>query len=84
VGANKELEPMVSYAMMEGYIAGKVIAEAARRMGAQASREAFVTALDSIDAYDLGGYRIGYRSGQRQGSRFVDMTILSATGRVRH
>ncbi|MDO9482932.1 MAG: ABC transporter substrate-binding protein [Hydrogenophaga sp.] len=84
VGANKELEPMVSYAMMEGYIAGKVIAEAARRMGAQASREAFVTALDSIDAYDLGGYRIGYRNGQHQGSRFVDMTILSATGRVRH
>jgi hypothetical protein len=53
-------------------------------MGAQASREAFVTALDSIDAYDLGGYRIGYRNGQHQGSRFVDMTILSATGRVRH
>ncbi|MDP2418843.1 MAG: ABC transporter substrate-binding protein [Hydrogenophaga sp.] len=84
VGAQKELEPMLSYAMMEGYIAGKVIVEAARRMGTQASREAFVAALNSIDALDLGGYRIGYRSGQRQGSRFVDMTILSATGRVRH
>lgn len=83
VATQKELEPQVSYAMMEGYIAGKVIVEAARRMGAQASREAFLAALDGIDALDLGGYRIGYRSGQRQGSRFVDLTIVSATGRIR-
>jgi len=83
VATQKELEPQVSYAMMEGYIAGKVIVEAARRMGAQASREAFLAALDGIDTLDLGGYRIGYRSGQRQGSRFVDLTIVSATGRIR-
>ena len=32
----------VSYAMMERYIAAKVIVEATRRMGARASREGFV------------------------------------------
>ena len=48
-----KLEVPVSYAMMEGYIAGGVIVEAARRMGAKVSREGFVAGLDSIGNLDL-------------------------------
>ncbi len=73
----------VSYAMMEGYIAAKVIAEAARRAGAKPTRENLASALDSIDSLDLGGYTVGYRPGQRAGSRFVELSIVSATGRIR-
>ena len=73
----------VSYAMMEGYIAAKVIAEAARRAGAKPTRENLAAALDSIDSLDLGGYTVGYRPGQRAGSRFVELSIVSATGRIR-
>lgn len=72
----------VSYAMMEGYIAAKVIVEAARRMGARASREGFVQALDSIDTLDLGGYSIGFRPNMRSGSRFVEMSIVTV-GKIR-
>ncbi|SFU89556.1 amino acid/amide ABC transporter substrate-binding protein, HAAT family [Polaromonas sp. YR568] len=72
----------VSYAMMEGYIAAKIIVEATRRMGARASREAFVQALDSIDMLDLGGYSIGFKPNMRSGSRFVEMSIVTA-GRIR-
>ncbi len=72
----------VSYAMMEGYIAAKVIVEAARRMGARASREGFVKALDSIDMFDLGGYSLGFAPNMRSGSRFVELSIVTA-GRIR-
>lgn len=83
VAATPNPEMPVSYAMMEGYIAGKVIAEAARRMGPRASREGFIAAMDAMDAYDMGGYRVAYKPGARGGSRFVEMSIISATGRIR-
>jgi len=76
------LEVPVSYAMMEGYIAGSVIVEAARRMGPKISRDAFVSALDGIDL-DLGGYKVGFKPGMRSGSRFVELTIVTASGRIR-
>ena len=83
VAATPNLEVPASYAMMEGYITGAVILEAVRRMGPKASREGFVKALDSIDNLDLGGYRVGFKPGMRSGSKFVELTIITAAGRVR-
>jgi ABC-type branched-subunit amino acid transport system substrate-binding protein len=80
--ATPKLDVPVSYAMMEGYIAGSVIVEAARRMGPRISREGFVNALDSVDV-DLGGYTVGFKPGMRSGSRFVELSIVTATGRIR-
>lgn len=74
----------VSYAMMEGYIAGKVIVEAARRMGPKPSREGLAAALDNLGTYDLGGYSVSFRPGQRAGSRFVNLSIISGAGHIRH
>lgn len=83
VAKTPNLEVPPSYAMMEGYIAGKVIVEAVRRMGAKASREGFVAALEGIDNYDMGGYRIGFKPGMRSGSKFVEMSIVTGTGKIR-
>lgn len=76
------LEVPVSYAMMEGYIVGKVIVEATRRMGKQASREGFLAALDALD-YDMGGYRVAFKPGMRSGSRFVELSIVTGSGKIR-
>lgn len=73
----------VSYAMMEGYIAGSVIVEATRRMGFKVSRDGFLSALDSINNLDLGSYKLGFKPGVRSGSKFVELTIVTATGRIR-
>lgn len=81
--ANPKLEVPASYAMMEGYIAGSVIVEAARRMGPRISREGFVGALDGLDNLDLGGYKVGFRPGMRSGSKFVELTIITDSGRIR-
>ncbi|MET0274371.1 MAG: ABC transporter substrate-binding protein [Phenylobacterium sp.] len=77
------LQGLVSYTMLEGYIAAKVIVEAARRQGAQPSREGMAAALDAMDGYDLGGYLVGFKPGMRTGSRFVELSIVSASGRIR-
>ena len=77
------LEVPVSYSMMEGFIAGKVIVEAVRRQGAKPTREAMATALDGLQNLDLGGYVVGFRPDMRNGSRFVELSIVSGSGRIR-
>ncbi|WP_312844687.1 ABC transporter substrate-binding protein [Diaphorobacter nitroreducens] len=76
-------EVPVSYAMMEGFIAAKVIAEAVRRQGARPTREGVAAALDSMDNVDLGGYVVGFKPGARNGSKFVELSIISGAGRIR-
>jgi branched-chain amino acid transport system substrate-binding protein len=76
-------EVPVSYAMMEGFIAAKVIVEAARRMGPRATREGFIQALDTIDSLDMGGYNVGFRPNMRSGSKFVEMSIVTGAGKIR-
>jgi branched-chain amino acid transport system substrate-binding protein len=83
VAKASNLEAPVSYAMMEGYITARVIAEAVRRQGRNPTREGMAQALDGIDRFDMGGYLIAYRPGNRSGSRFVELTIVSSAGRIR-
>jgi branched-chain amino acid transport system substrate-binding protein len=83
VSATKGLEVPVSYTMMEGFIACKVIVEAVRRQGARVSREGMTSALASMSSYDLGGYLIGYKPGMRSGSRLVELSIISSDGKIR-
>jgi ABC-type branched-subunit amino acid transport system substrate-binding protein len=77
------LDAPISYAMMEGYIAGKVIVEAVRRQGARPTREGMPAALDAMQAQDLGGYLVGFRPDMHNGSHFVELTIVSSAGRIR-
>jgi branched-chain amino acid transport system substrate-binding protein len=77
------LEVPVSYSMMEGYIAGKVIIEAVRRQGAKPTREGMVAALEGMDRHDLGGYVVGFRPNMRNGSRFVELSIVTGSGKIR-
>jgi branched-chain amino acid transport system substrate-binding protein len=73
----------VSYVMMEGYIAAKVIVEAVRRQGKRPTREGMAAALESIDNFNLSGYVVGFKPGMRSGSKFVELTIITGTGQIR-
>ncbi|OUM04147.1 ABC transporter substrate-binding protein [Variovorax sp. JS1663] len=72
----------VSYVMMEGYIAGRVIIEAARRQGRAPTREGMVAALNAMSDYDLGGYAVGFKPGARAGSKYVELSIISSEGKI--
>ncbi len=77
------LEVPVSYAMIEGFITAKVIVEAVRRQGAKPTREGMPATLDAMDSYDLGGYVVGFKPNMRSGSRFVELSIITGSGKIR-
>jgi branched-chain amino acid transport system substrate-binding protein len=83
IAKDGKLDLPVSYVMMEGYIAAKVIVEAVQRQGKRPTREGMPTALESIDNLNLGGYVVAFKPGMRVGSRFVELTIISDTGKIR-
>ena len=71
-----------SLSSLEGYINARVMAEGLRRAGASPSREALLAGLETIDALDLGGLRIGFGKGRHEGSNFVDVAVIGQGGRM--
>ncbi len=71
-----------SYAGLEGFVYARVIAAALKACIGQLHRQCVTTALESRPT-DVGGYRVQFRPGDRRGSRFVEMTIVTADGRFR-
>jgi branched-chain amino acid transport system substrate-binding protein len=78
---NKDLS--INYSSMEGFIAAKVFVEAIRRAGRNATREAFITAIESMQNYQMGGFTVNFGPNQHTASKFVDLTVLTEDGRVR-
>ena len=68
---------------VEGYVAAKVFAEALRRAGRKASRETFITAVESMQNFQIGGFAVNFGPNQHMASRYVDLTVLTQDGRVR-
>ena len=65
------------FGTLEGFIAAKVMVEGLRRAGRNLTREGFVKAMESIQEYDVGGFKVSFGPGKRSGSQFVDLTIIS-------
>jgi ABC-type branched-subunit amino acid transport system substrate-binding protein len=65
------------FGTLEGFIAAKVMVEGLRRAGKNLNRDNFIKAMESIQDYDVGGFRVSFGPGQRSGSKFVDLTIIS-------
>ncbi|KAB2842543.1 MAG: ABC transporter substrate-binding protein [Burkholderiales bacterium] len=82
--AQKAKSSDTTYNSLEGYITAKVFVEALRRAGKDLTRERLVSALESINNYDLGGFVIDYSGGRRIGSSFVDLSIISKGGQFMH
>ena len=73
-----------SFTTFEAYLTGKAIVEALKKSGKEPSRATFMAALDASSALDLGGFTIGFKPNDRNGSKFVDLTVVSADGKMRH
>ena len=65
------------FGTLEGYIAAKVTVEGLRRAGKALTRDSFIKAMESLDPYDAGGFKVSYGPDNHNGSRFVDLTIIS-------
>ncbi len=71
-----------SNAGMEGFMSAKVLVEGLRRAGPEPTREKLVTALEGLRDYDLGGILISYSPTRHTGSSFVEMSMVSSTGKL--
>lgn len=69
-----------SFYGLEAYVEAKILVEGLRRSGVAITRDALVTALESLGSYDVGGMVVTYGPGKREGSRFVDLTMVSRNG----
>ena len=72
-----------NYGSMEGYVAARTMGEALRRAGGSLNGESLVGALESLRELNLGGFYVDFGAQKHTGSKYVDMTILTAEGRVR-
>ncbi len=69
-----------SFTSLEGFIAAKVMVEGLRRAGRDLTRERLVTALESMNDYDVGGFSVTYSPSDHTGSRFVELTAIGKDG----
>ena len=72
-----------NFSSMEGYIAAKVVTEGLRRAGARPTRETLATALENLGSADMGGFGIELSPNNHAASRFAELSMLTADGRVR-
>ena len=69
-----------SFTSLEGFIAAKVLVEGLRRAGRDVTREKLVTALETLNDFDVGGFTVTYSGSDHTGSRFVELTAIGRDG----
>lgn len=74
----------LDFSSMEGFLIGKVFVEGVRRAGKNLTRDAFITALESMKDVNLGGFEINYSPRDHSGSKYTDLTIIGTGGRFVH
>ncbi len=67
------------FVSLEGYLVGRVVVEALKRIDGEPTREKFLDAIAAAP-FDLGGVVLSYGPSKNQGSDQVFFTILQADG----
>jgi branched-chain amino acid transport system substrate-binding protein len=80
--AAKATDTTVSYAAMEGFVAAKVLVEGLRRAGRNLTRATFIQAMETMQRVDLGGMTVNYSGSNHSGSEFVELTMITKSGRL--
>lgn len=68
------------FSSLEGFLMAKVLAEGLRRSSSAPSRQEFITTLESMHHFDLGGFVIGFTPDNHAGSGVVELTTITADG----
>lgn len=71
----------IGFGNLEGYIAARVFVEGLRRAGANPTREGFISAMETLRDYDIGGYYVTYTPSDHNGSKYVELTVIGKDGR---
>lgn len=66
----------VSFISLEGYIAGKLFAEIARRVKGELTRRKFISTMETTAAFDLGGVVLHFSKNDHQGMDTIYLTRI--------
>ena len=76
-----KVQGVPSHFNLEGYLAAKILVEAIRR-SKDASGPGTLRGLEMLHDWDMGGYVVDFSPTKHNGSRFVDMSIIAASGEL--
>jgi branched-chain amino acid transport system substrate-binding protein len=72
-----------NYSSIEGYLAAKVFSDGLRRAGKNVNRESLVAGLESIQGASYGGFNVSFGPRDHVASKFVELSMLTADGKVK-
>lgn len=71
------------FVSLEGYVAGRLVVEVLRDMGAPITRERFLQTIAETGQFDLDGLELTFGAGDNQGLDRVFLTVLQRDGSFR-
>lgn len=74
-------QKLLGYSSFEGFLAAKVMVEGLRRAGRDLTRENFVSSLETLKNFNMGGFAVNYSAKSHEGSGFTDLTIIGRDGK---
>ena len=73
-----------NFSSLEGFLAAKVLVEGLRRAPAgKPSREGLIAGLESIERQQFGGFDVSFSPRNHVASKFVELSMITADGRIR-
>jgi ABC-type branched-subunit amino acid transport system substrate-binding protein len=80
LAVNEKSKP--GFVSLEGYLVGRLVVEALKRIPGDPTREAFLDAVER-EPFDLGGVKLTFTAAKNQGSNQVYFTVLQPDGAFR-
>lgn len=72
-----------NFSSLEGFLAAKVLTEGLRRAPGKVSRDGLIAGLETIDRQQFGGFEVSFSSRNHVASKFVELSMITADGRIR-
>jgi branched-chain amino acid transport system substrate-binding protein len=70
-----------SFVSFEAYINARVLGEALQRAGRELNRPKLIAAAEAMSGVNMGEFPVSFSRESRQGSQFVELTLIGANGR---
>jgi branched-chain amino acid transport system substrate-binding protein len=67
---------------LEGYLSAKILCSALLKIKGSIDRGSFLSALSSINRMDMGGYAVNFSAGNRLGSAYAEVAVITGAGKL--
>jgi branched-chain amino acid transport system substrate-binding protein len=76
------IKAKLNSAHLESCIGAKVLTEAMRRTKKVGDAQGLLTAMRTLGSYDTGGFTVSYRPDQHHGSKYVELGMVTRSGKM--